>query len=170
MRIRCPPHRNRRSITEPNKRSQILRHLTEPRRVVVEAAAQGSCGSINSFGTGSGLNRRIDRVVLMISNRSAVFAVASGIPCSVYVCHPAENRGQAAADLSEILTHSGDQHFRTYICPIAVYPSNLALARDSHYTIGAQSHCSRGNPGFYPISLYSRPIILSRGNTKHHLS
>src|SRR5215472_14539624 len=42
---------------------------------------------IKLFGTGSGFSRRIERVVLMISNRSAVFAVASGIPCSV-ICAP----------------------------------------------------------------------------------
>src|SRR5215472_13930385 len=34
---------------------------------------------ISSFGTGSGLSRRIERVVLMISNRSVVLAVSSGI-------------------------------------------------------------------------------------------
>jgi hypothetical protein len=38
---------------------------------------------ISSFGTGSGFNRRIDRVVLMISNRLAVFGAESGIACSV---------------------------------------------------------------------------------------
>src|SRR6266480_537378 len=32
---------------------------------------------ISSFGTGSGFSRRIDRVVRIISNRSAVFIVAS---------------------------------------------------------------------------------------------
>src|SRR5215471_6528848 len=34
---------------------------------------------ISSFGTGSGLSRRIERVVLMISNRSVLLAVSSGI-------------------------------------------------------------------------------------------
>src|SRR5215469_2442565 len=34
---------------------------------------------ISSFGTRSGFSRRIDRVVLMISNRSVVLAVSSGI-------------------------------------------------------------------------------------------
>jgi hypothetical protein len=38
---------------------------------------------IRSFGTGSGFSRRIDRVVLMISNRSVVFAVASGVASSL---------------------------------------------------------------------------------------
>src|SRR5205823_7912889 len=33
----------------------------------------------NSFGTGSGFSRRIDRVVRIISNRSAVFAAAFDI-------------------------------------------------------------------------------------------
>jgi hypothetical protein len=33
----------------------------------------------SSFGTGSGFSRRIDRVVRIISNRSAVFAAASDI-------------------------------------------------------------------------------------------
>jgi hypothetical protein len=35
---------------------------------------------IKSFGTGSGFSRRIERVVLMISNRSAVLGAVSGIP------------------------------------------------------------------------------------------
>src|ERR1700758_2465354 len=34
---------------------------------------------MRSFGTGSGFSRRIDRVVRMISNRSALFAVSLGI-------------------------------------------------------------------------------------------
>src|ERR1700748_3367824 len=38
---------------------------------------------ISSFGTGSGFSRRIERVVLMISNRLAVFEGASGVGCSV---------------------------------------------------------------------------------------
>jgi hypothetical protein len=42
---------------------------------------------ISSFGTGSGLSRRIDRVVRMISNRSAVFIVASDMAYSPY-CLP----------------------------------------------------------------------------------
>ena len=37
---------------------------------------------INSFGTGSGFKRRIDRVVRIISNRLAVSAMSSGIPFS----------------------------------------------------------------------------------------
>ena len=36
---------------------------------------------IKSFGTGSGFSRRIERVVLMISNRSMVLGSASGIRC-----------------------------------------------------------------------------------------
>src|SRR6266851_6527375 len=47
---------------------------------------------INSFGTGSGLSRRIDRVVRMISNRSAVFGAASGVAGWV-MCLSAQNRG-----------------------------------------------------------------------------
>ena len=38
---------------------------------------------ISSFGTGSGFNRRIERVVLMSSNRSAVFGAVLGVACSV---------------------------------------------------------------------------------------
>jgi hypothetical protein len=38
---------------------------------------------INSFGTGADFNRRIERVVRMISNRSAVFGVASGMASSL---------------------------------------------------------------------------------------
>src|ERR1700748_3296736 len=38
---------------------------------------------ISSFGTGSGFSHRIDRADRMISNRSAVFGVASGVVFSV---------------------------------------------------------------------------------------
>jgi hypothetical protein len=43
---------------------------------------------INSFGTGSGFNLRIERVDLMISNKSAVLAAASGIAFSVMCATP----------------------------------------------------------------------------------
>src|SRR5215471_19210937 len=40
---------------------------------------------IKSFGTGSGFNLRIERVVFMISNRSVVLAVSSGIAYPFFV-------------------------------------------------------------------------------------
>src|SRR6516162_6590650 len=39
--------------------------------------------SISSFGAESGLNRRIDRVIRIISNKSLVFGATSGTACSV---------------------------------------------------------------------------------------
>ena len=41
---------------------------------------------ISSFGTGSGFSRRIDRVVLMISNRSVAPGISSAMACSLN-CH-----------------------------------------------------------------------------------
>jgi hypothetical protein len=59
---------------------------------------------IRSFGTGSGLTRRIDRVVRIISNRSAAGGVVLGVACSVM--HP----------VTEIVVALTDH--RTAICSI----------------------------------------------------
>jgi hypothetical protein len=50
---------------------------------------------INSFGTGSGFSRRIDRVVRMISNRSAVFGAAFRRGTFGHPFSPTKNRGAA---------------------------------------------------------------------------
>ena len=60
---------------------------------------------IKSFGTGSGFNRRIEGVVLMISNRSTVFGGASG---TRYLCTNPPYRTTSA----DLIAHQRARHAR----------------------------------------------------------
>jgi hypothetical protein len=70
---------------------------------------------MSSLGTGSGLSRRIERVVRIISNWSVVSEVTSGVALSV---------------MSAPLKSHGAGHNRAASCPMQGDPSYPASRRD----------------------------------------